>query len=100
MQAGAMILSFFLFPFLETYTTVNLLKECYKVQHGGGQTEAIRGSIDPPLLLYVRVTVSEAQAPLLPGTYDAVTAIELYTVIPVRQLGGGSKHTPPLSRTN
>lgn len=39
------------------------------------------------------------QATLVPRTYDAVVATELYTVIPVRQLGG-LKQTPLLSRTN
>lgn len=61
--------------------------------------EAIHCSIDP--LQYIAVLIifsivcphydQHGQATLVPRTYDAVTATELCTVIPVRQLGSLNK---------
>lgn len=49
--------------------------------------------------LYVHIMISVAKPLRSQGHTMLLTATELYTVIPVRQLGG-LKQTPPLSRTN
>lgn len=89
------------------YTTVNLfpvsgiLKECYKVQHDSENKIKWKQYIAVLIIFSTLCPRCDqcGQAALVPRTYDAVTATELYTVIPVRQLGG-LKQTPPLSRTN
>lgn len=78
------------FSFLEAYMTVNhfpvsgILKECHKIQHDSeNMIKAIHRSIDH--LLYCVSTWSAWLSHSGPED-NAVTATELYTVIPVRQL--------------